>query len=149
MISSSSTSRTRVVGAAVLLVVFVAGAAVGIAVERLVRPGSGIQTVFKNDMSGVLDRLELSSAQRAQAAAIIERRTPATEAMMIELGNRLHETSDSLDAELRAILTPQQRLRLDSLRSQRQLMIKRKIMGPGGTKVDTVFPRTGRDTIRH
>jgi len=47
--------------------------------------------------------------------------------------------ADSVDAELRAILTPTQRARLDSLRRQPVFMLKRKTRGTG-TKIDTVFP---------
>lgn len=138
-------SRERLLGAALLLLVFAAGFAVGIAVDRLARPQSGIRMVFGADMSGVLDKLDLTRKQRARAEAIVERRAPATQEMMLELGDRLRMISDSLDAELRTILTPEQRARLDALRSERRLMLKRTVTGPGGTSVtDTLFPR--RDT---
>jgi hypothetical protein len=67
--------------------------------------------------------------------------------MMLDVADRLRGLSDSVDAELRAILTPQQRARLDSLRGERKLMLKRKTIGAGGaTVVDTVFSQ--RDSVR-
>ena len=130
----------RLIGAALLLAAFIAGAAVGLAFDRVVRPEPRLKTFVVADMSRVLDRLELTTQQRAQADSILLRRAPTTERMMLDVADRLRGLSDSVDAELRAILTPQQRARLDSLRGERKLMLKRKTIGAGGaTVVDTVF----------
>ena len=132
----------RLVGAALLFVVFIAGVAVGLAFDRPMPPPSSVLTVRAIDMSGELDRLQLTSRQRAQVDSIMQRRAPATEATMLDVADRLRAISDSVDAELRKILTPPQRARLDSLRSGRKIMLKRKVIGAGGTTVvDTVFPR--------
>jgi len=101
----------------------------------------GMRTVVSTDMSGVLEKLDLTDDQRARAQAILQRSAPMTQQTMLEIADRLRVISDSIDAELRAILTPTQRLRLDSLRSNRKLMLKRKVVTPSGTKVDTVFAR--------
>ena len=135
------------VGAALLLAAFVAGIAVGIAFDRMRGEESRLKTVVVADMSRVLDRLDLTAAQRSQADSIVQRRAPTTERTMRDVALRLRGVSDSLDAELRAILTPRQRARLDSLRGERTIMLKRKTVGVGGTTVvDTVF--TSRDTAR-
>jgi Spy/CpxP family protein refolding chaperone len=137
----------RLIGAALLLATFVAGVAVGLAFDRVVRPEPRLKTVVVADMSRVLDRLELTTRQRAKADSILQRRAPSTERMMLDVADRLRGLSDSLDAELRAILTPRQRARLDSLRGERKIMLKRKTIGAGGTTVvDTVFSH--RDSIR-
>ncbi|MEX2153073.1 MAG: hypothetical protein WD825_07015 [Gemmatimonadaceae bacterium] len=137
----SRTSRTAMVGA-LFAAVFVAGIALGVISDRLVARRPVIKARFIGDMSGVLDQLRLTAQQRAQAESIITRRAPSSEALMIELADRLRAVSDSVDSELRAILTPGQRLRLDSLRTGGStMMLKRKVVGPGGTSVDTVFPR--------
>ena len=65
---------------------------------------------------------------------------------MRELAERLQNVSDSLDAELRAILTPPQRARLDSLRRRPLFMLKRKTPG-SATTVDTLFPAP-RDSVK-
>ena len=137
----------RLIGAALLLAAFIAGAAVGLAFDRVVRPEPRLKTFVVADMSRVLDRLELTSQQRAQADSILLRRAPTTERMMLDVADRLRGLSDSVDVELRSILTPQQRARLDSLRGERKLMLKRKTIGAGGaTVVDTVFSQ--RDSVR-
>src|SRR5258705_4463820 len=144
---SELSRNPRQIGAALLLAAFIAGAAVGFAFDRVVRPGPGLKTFVVSDMSGVLDRLELSNQQRAQADSILQRRAPTTERMMLDVADRLRGLSDSVDLELRGILTSQQRARLDSLRGERKLLLKRKTMGAGGaTVVDTVFSQ--RDSIR-
>ncbi len=133
--------NTRAVGAALLVAAFAAGVAVGIATTRAAAHQPQIKLVGA-DMAGILDKLDLTPQQRASANAIVERRAPSSEMMLLELGDRLRMVSDSLDAELRTILTPAQRIRLDSLASGRKVMLKRKLRGPGGGPLtDTVYPR--------
>ena len=60
---------------------------------------------------------------------------------MLEVADHLRVIADSVDRELRAILTPAQRLRLDSLRITPKLLLKRKVVTPAGTREDTVFLR--------
>jgi hypothetical protein len=132
-------SRSRAIAAALLAAAFVAGAAAGIVADRLTSPRPTIRV--RQDMSGVLDKLNLTRAQRAQAEAILQRRTPLSEDAMREVAERLRAVADSVDAELRAILSPAQRVRLDSLRPRTLLMLKRKT--PDNlTTVDTVLRRS-------
>ena len=139
---NGASSRARLVGAVALVAVFIAGMVAGAVLDRFARPRPGIRASFGTDMSAVLDRLQLTNDQRARAEAIIQRRTPRTEAMMLELSDRLRAIADSVDAELRSILTPEQRARLDSLRPEPKLMLKRKVVSPdGGTITDTLVPR--------
>jgi Spy/CpxP family protein refolding chaperone len=96
-------------------------------------------------MSGTLDKLGLTPQQRAQVNAIIERSAPRAEQAMRDLAERLQNVSDSVDAEMRAILTVEQQARLDSLRLRQPVfMLKRKTSGSETTKVDTVYPTPGR-----
>jgi Spy/CpxP family protein refolding chaperone len=139
---NASPSRPRVIGALALAAVFAAGIAVGVALDRRFGPRPGIRATFGADMSAVLDQLRLSPEQRARADAILQRRAPRTEAMMLEVADQLRAVADSLDTELRSVLTAEQRARLDSLRPERKLMLKRKLIGPGGASItDTVLPR--------
>jgi hypothetical protein len=96
-------------------------------------------------MSPVLDELQLTPRQRSQADSILERSAPRSEEAMREVAERLQRVSDSLDAELRAILTAQQRARLNSLRRRPIFMLKRKTPG-SATTVDTLFPLM-RDSV--
>jgi Spy/CpxP family protein refolding chaperone len=132
-------SRSRAIGGALLVLAFITGAAAGVTADRLLAPGPLIRTRISADMSGVLDKLGLTSAQRAQADAIIQKSAPRSREAMLEVADRLRSVADSLDAELRAILTPEQRTRLDALKHQPMFMLKRKQPG-GATTIDTVFP---------
>jgi Spy/CpxP family protein refolding chaperone len=129
---------TRALIASLLALAFVAGVAVGVAADRLFAPGVRVRTIV-GDMSGVFDRLRLTPEQRRQADAIVARSAPRSEAIMLDVLERLRAVADSVDAELRTILTPEQRLRLDSLKRDHRLVLKRKIVTPGGTQVDTLI----------
>jgi Spy/CpxP family protein refolding chaperone len=139
---TASSPRARIVGIMALLAVFVAGGAAGVAADRLWSSGRGIRVKLEARNSGILDKLGLTPEQRSRAEAIMERKTPRTEGMLMEVGERLQLIADSVDAELRAILTPEQRMRLDSLGAGQRLLLKRKVVRPGGGETtDTVFPR--------
>jgi hypothetical protein len=139
--TSSNGFRTLVL--TLVLLAFVAGASAGVAGDRLLAPRVLLRTPI-DDMSRVFDRLRLAPDQRRQAEQIVAASTPRTRAVMIELGERLGRVADSVDAELRAILTPEQRIRLDSLRSDSRLILKQKVTTPGGTRVDTILDTTAR-----
>jgi hypothetical protein len=134
------TSRTRLLAALTLLAFTVAGAASGIAIDRAAQPTKVLKLV-DGDMTAVLDKLALTPAQRAQADEILRRRAPGAEATLLEAAARLRSISDSLDAELHAVLTPGQRARLDSLRTKPTFILRRKMPGSGDKViVDTVRP---------
>jgi Spy/CpxP family protein refolding chaperone len=131
-------SRLRGLVVSLLLLAFIAGVSAGVAGDRFLAPRVMIRAKI-GDMSGVFDKLELTADQRRQAEAIVERSAPRSEAIMIDVAERLRAVADSVDNDLRAILTPVQRARLDSLRSDSRLVLKRKTVTPRGTTVDTVF----------
>ena len=122
------------VGTLVVLA-FVTGASAGVIGDRLVAPRLTIRTTL-GDMSGTLDRLGLTPAQRRQADSIVSRSEPRSREVLIEVGERLRLVADSVDTELRSILTADQRFRLDSLRTEPRLMLKRKL---DGARVDTIL----------
>ena len=123
--------KLSVAVATLVVLAFVTGASAGVAGDRLVAPRLTIRTTL-GDMSGTLDRLGLTTEQRRQADAIVARSAPRSREVLIELGERLRLVADSVDAELRSILTAEQRLRLDSLRTAPRLMSKRKLRRPEG-----------------
>jgi len=122
-----------------LVLAFAAGAAAGVAADRALAPEPTVRTRVIQEMSGVLDGLGLTPDQRVRAEAILEASTPRSEEAMREAAGRLREASDSVDAQLHAILTTEQRTRLDRLRRQPVFMLKRKAPGEAAT-VDTVRP---------
>jgi Spy/CpxP family protein refolding chaperone len=128
---------------ALLATVFVAGIAVGVIGDRLAtrEPFPMSMSVVRTESHPIIDLLELTPDQRPQAEAILSRQAPRSEQLMLGLADSLRVLSDSVDAELRRILTPAQRARLDSLRlADTKLIMKRKVMTPGGATVDTVYP---------
>jgi hypothetical protein len=138
-------SRSRAIAWALLALSFVAGAAVGVTVNRLLTPEPTNRARITRDMSGALDKLGLTPQQRTQADAIIERSAPRAEQAMRDVAKRLQSVSDSVDAEVRGILTVEQRARLDSLKwHQSMFMLKRRTPGSATTKVDTVYPTPRR-----
>jgi Spy/CpxP family protein refolding chaperone len=137
-----SGSRARTLGVILLGLIFAAGIAAGVAADRVLGAGQVLRVKLETPDAGVLDKLGLTPEQRGRAEAIMARRAPRTEAMMLEVGERLQLIADSVDAEFRAILTPEQRIRLDSLHAGQRLLLKRKVTRPDGSVVtDTVFPR--------
>jgi len=133
---------SRVIGVALLAVTFLAGLIAGIAVEKKFSPHLKSQRmIYAVPVGTVLDGLDLTSAQRAQADSIMRERGPRSDAAMREAAVRLEAISDSVDSLLRSILTSSQLARLDSLRGHPTLMLKRKTNDGKTTVVDTVFPR--------
>jgi Spy/CpxP family protein refolding chaperone len=124
--------RTR--GILLLLVCFAAGAAVGVAGDRVLRRERGQSIKLESSLPELLDKLDLTREQRQAADSLLTRRTPRAEAVMREAIPRLAAIADSVDTDFRALLTPAQRVKLDSLR-HRVLLLKR------GQKADTVYKR--------
>jgi Spy/CpxP family protein refolding chaperone len=131
--------RPRSLTAAWLVLAFAAGATAGVAADRVLAPEPTVRTRVIRDLSGVMDGLGLTPDQRIRVEAILEASAPRSEEAMREAAGRLREVADSVDAQLRAILTPEQRTRLDRLRRQPVFMLKRKAPGEA-TTVDTVRP---------
>jgi len=131
-------SVRRLHGLVLLLAVFAAGLVTGVGLDRALEPRTILKTRLTTRMPEVLGRLGLTAEQRRAADSILERGTPRAEAAMREMVPRLGAIADSLDAELRQILTPVQRARLDSLGLRRMLLLKRKTSGPEGQRVDTL-----------
>ena len=122
---------------ALVTLALAAGFALGVAADRWLAPIPTMRTRVIRDMSSVLDDLGLSPEQRRRAEAILAASAPRSEEAMRAAAGRLRLVADSVDAELRAILTPEQQRRLDLLRREPVFMIKQKTPG-GGTTVDTV-----------
>lgn len=111
----------------ILLGVFLAGAAAGAGVHAWARPSPAHLGVRHGGPKSLLRELELSPEQHEQARGVFDRHRAQVEAVMREGFPKIRAAQDALDAELRTILTPEQRNRLDELRARR-----RPFMGPGG-----------------
>jgi hypothetical protein len=132
----------------IALLALIAGVAIGVTATRLMMPAPKLR-IAPGDMSAVLGRLDLTEEQREQASEILERSAPRSRAIMMEMAGRLRGVADSVDDELRRILTAEQRVRLDSLRGEPRLILRRTRVTPSGTQTDTIVDTVmSRDTRR-
>ena len=130
-------SDTRRRGMILLAAVFVAGALAGIAGDRALvsRRQTGTRVMLRSN--DLLDQLALSREQRVAAESILARSSPSSEAAMRELALRLSSIADSANRELASILSPAQRVKLDSITRAPLFVLKRKD-ALGRERVDTV-----------
>jgi hypothetical protein len=122
---------------ALLAVVFMAGALSGVAVDRVYAPQQPAGVRIRTIVPDLLDGLDLTTEQRRAADSVLRKSSPRSEAAMREIKPRLAAISDSVNAELRRLLTPAQAAKLDSLTSRRQFLIKRTD-STGIVRVDTI-----------
>lgn len=127
------------IGIGIVALVFIAGMAVGAATDHLLVPRSENDPRVVQDMPHVLDQLGLTQQQRHQADVILAQSAPRSERTMLDLASRLRDISDSVDTQLRLILTPAQRVKLDSLRHPPTFILKRDDRR-GGVSIDTILP---------
>lgn len=105
-----TSKRARLTGMIMLAVVFMVGALVGAATIRVVdaEEAPKLKRTQAETRPNLLDRLNLTAEQRAQADVILERRRQEMEAFWEEHRPALRAIADSARAELRAVLTPEQ-----------------------------------------
>ncbi|NIP83389.1 MAG: hypothetical protein GWM90_30855 [Gemmatimonadetes bacterium] len=105
--------RTRLLGFGLLAAVFLAGGLAGMAVDRVVAGEDRGERDRRDDDRGrrsyVIDRVDMSAAQRDAIDAILERRSERMRAVWREVEPRMDAITDSARAEIMAVLTPEQR----------------------------------------
>lgn len=118
--------RARVTGVLMLAIVFAAGALAGAATMRVVNADES--PVMRSQKSGpdLLDRLELTPEQRERVDVILERRRSEMEEFWDEHRPALRAIADSARAELRSVLTPEQRLIEEEFRAARRKHMGRR-----------------------
>jgi len=140
-----SGAKSRMSGRAralvLLLAVFAAGVTAGVTADRMMQPGMLYKTRLESRLPEILDRLGLTPAQRIAADSILGRSDPRVDAMMREMAPRVAAIADSVQADIRRLLTPAQAAKLDSLSGNRLLILKRKASKGAGGRVDTVYRR--------
>lgn len=100
---------------------FAAGVAAGVAWERT----RGEEPRFRVRVDGgrarveAFDELGLTDEQRRRIEQIFVRSQPRTDAVLHETLPRLRAVTDSINAEIQAVLTPAQRRRLGRLEPRR------------------------------
>jgi Spy/CpxP family protein refolding chaperone len=114
------TARLLVLGSFAAL--FAAGAAAGVAWERA---RGGGEPKFRVMVDGgraridAFDELELTDEQRRRIEQVFVRAQPRTDAVLKQALPRLRAVTDSINQEVQAVLTPEQRRRLGRLEPRR------------------------------
>lgn len=112
----TSKQRAQAIGAALLCLAFVAGALSGAAWTRTRRNGVNVQVRLTSELPRELRRLDLTATQADTLRRILGAGHMRTLAVLRELEPRMRGVMDTVDAQIRAVLTPTQRVRLDSTR---------------------------------
>lgn len=127
MIFSPRTPRaTRVLGFLVLVVAFAAGAVVATALNQVLHAdeaptaAAGASESCDEPRTRILDQVGLTDEQRASIEAILDRRREQTHSVWSDAKPALRAIMDSTRAEIRAVLTPEQRDTYDRLRRERK-----------------------------
>lgn len=100
---------------------FAAGAAAGVAWERTRHPETGFRIRVDGGRARVesFEALGLTADQKRRIEQIFVDAQPRTDAVLRETLPRLRAVTDSINAEIQAILTPEQRRRLGRLEPRR------------------------------
>lgn len=130
VIFGSSGKNARLLGTALLVITFVAGALAGAAVIHVVSAERPRNERAAPPMRGgprrlLLDEqfskeLGLSAAQRTQIKSILDRRDEQAKKMWQQFEPRLHEFGRQVHDEIQHVLTPEQQKKLDAAIEQRR-----------------------------
>lgn len=117
-----SPRRVWVLATAALLLAFVAGSLAGAAWERWHgherRHERGRGDRHFGEM--LKERYGLSDEQARRVEAIVQRRRPRVDSLMATVQPRIRSMFDSTNAEIRVLLTPEQRVKFDRDQARRR-----------------------------
>lgn len=141
----------RAWAAGLLAATFVAGAVAGYSVAGPWGRSSAdsprddsreVRFRMRDRLPPAFEQLALTPEQRTAVLEILARARPKTDAALQEVIPRLRALTDSVDAEIRAVLRPEQRERLSTIRGAHEpvLLLKRAAPGGGPPRVDTLVP---------
>ncbi|MBX6365688.1 MAG: hypothetical protein IRZ00_17610 [Gemmatimonadetes bacterium] len=135
--------RARWLALAILVVTFVAGGLAGAALTRVLNaegrrpdgpPITPRTSVFAPG-SPLSQRLKLTDEQRAQIEAIVARERPRADSAARQLRERLRAAFDSTNAQIRAVLSPEQQVEFDRFLAERHARMRERFgHGPGGDR---------------
>jgi Spy/CpxP family protein refolding chaperone len=115
----ASLGRVRFQGIALLAIAFVVGALGGMAVERVrasrARPAPREWGPMRGGLPPGFHELDLTPEQQERIQAIFRSGRPRTDSVLQASLPRLEAIRDSVRAEIRAVLTPEQQRQFDEM----------------------------------
>ncbi len=133
--------RIRAKGIGLLAVTLAIGMLAGVAIERVRAsretadpwpPDSGMMGPLRDGrLPPMFQRLDLTAEQRSRIVAIMKRGRPRTDSVLRHMLPRLRAVTDSIHAEIRAVLTPEQLARWDSMLAEMRTRRGRMRHGQG------------------
>ncbi|HEX7091588.1 MAG TPA: hypothetical protein VF192_15715 [Longimicrobiales bacterium] len=128
MTLASSPRKARFLGFALLVATFAIGAFAGAATDRMLTARAPAQAAREEgrgrsrdrDRISTLEQLDLTPEQRVRIDSVLERGRRKAQAFWDEHGPTLRAIVDSTRAEIRSLLTPEQRAEYDRLRAERR-----------------------------
>jgi Spy/CpxP family protein refolding chaperone len=124
----TATIRARVLGAALLIAMFAAGAVAGSAWTKNRVQGVNVNVQVTSALPLELKRLGLSAAQEDTLRRILQEGQRRTLQVLHDLEPRIRAVTDSVDIAIHSALTPAQRATLDaSLTSRRRDVLERSL----------------------
>jgi Spy/CpxP family protein refolding chaperone len=118
-----SPRRVWLLATVALLLTFVAGSLAGAAWERSHRPPAGRHQGARGQRhfgEMLKQRYDLSDEQATRVEAIVQRRRPRVDSLMATVQPALRSAFDSTNAEIRLVLTPEQRVKFDHDQERRR-----------------------------
>lgn len=130
--------RARVLGAAVVVLAFVAGLATGMTIQRRPRPGVSVMVTATatNAMPRELEQLGLTDAQRGELRGVLTRGRDRVLSVVRSFDPAMKAAMDTTEIEIGAVLTDAQRAALAAYRREHpQFIDERVIKGPDGKQI--------------
>jgi Spy/CpxP family protein refolding chaperone len=127
--------QARLTGMTMLAITFLVGSLTGAAAMRVADTDGAsklMRTKAHQERQGLLQRLELTTDQRAQVDVILERRRQEMEAFWEVHRPTLQAIADSARAELRSVLTDEQRQIEAQFMGERRAQHERRDRGRNG-----------------
>lgn len=115
--------RSRLVGIGLLALTFAVGMLAGAASTRVLNAREPARAQAEQPKPGphyLFDELDLQPGQRAAIEGIMARRRVLMDSVWKEHGAPIRAAYDSTRAEIRTVLTPEQREEYDALRARRE-----------------------------
>jgi Spy/CpxP family protein refolding chaperone len=133
MTRSDGTGRLRFAGALLLAATFAVGALGGLAFGDFGENDQAVADAREPDCDdhdgrrgSYLDRLELTAEQQQRIDVILQERKEQMDAFWAENGPRMEQIVDSARAEIRNVLTADQRAQVDRMREERRARHERE-----------------------